>query len=80
VGILQIGCGKMPAGPQRPPACSQAGCVRGISNCDPHDFSGIAYSGSPTAIHLLSEQVQYPAAEAKDVLAAQNMPTKTLSA
>ena len=41
VGILQIGLGKMPAGPQRPPPCSQASCVLGISKCDPHDFDGI---------------------------------------
>jgi len=79
VGILQIGYRRGPDGPQRPPDCSQASCVRGISKCDPHDFIGIAYSGWPTATHLSPEQVQYPAAWVNDVLPAQSkIANKTL--
>ena len=62
VGVLQIGFGKRPAGPHFPPALSQASCVRGISNCDPHVFSGVACCGLPTAIHVPPLQVQCPAA------------------
>lgn len=72
VGTLQIGFGKSPAGPQRPPACSQRGCVCGISKRDPQIFRGGACCGCPTLIHLPSEQVQYPDAWATDGLAAQS--------
>ena len=72
VGILQIGFGNSPAGPQRPPAASQSGFVRGISNFDPHNFDGVAYPGSPMAVHLPSAQVQYPAAWPTDVAPTQS--------
>src|ERR1019366_1472631 len=78
VGILQIGFGNSPAGSQRPPACSQPSCVRGISNCDPHNLDGIACCGSLTASHVSPEQVQYPAAWAKDALPAQSNITNTI--
>lgn len=72
VGILQIGFGNSPAGPQRPPACSQRSCVRGISRRDPQIFNGGACCGWPTLIHLPSEQVQYPDDWATDALTAQS--------
>ena len=68
VGVLQIGFGKRPAGPHFPPALSQASWVRGISNCAPHDLSGVACRGWPTAIHVPPLQVQYPAAWLDTVL------------
>src|SRR5450759_853411 len=70
VGILQIGFGKSPADPHLPPAFSQASCVRGISNFDPHDLSGVRCCGLPTAIHVLPLHVQCPAAWLTAVLAA----------
>ena len=70
VGILQIGLGKRPAGPHFPPAFSQARCVRGISNFDPHDFNGFACCGLPAAIHVPPLHVQYPAAWLDAVLPA----------
>ena len=79
VGIRQIGFGKRPAGPHLPPAFSQAGCVRGISNFDPHDLSGLACCGLPAAIHAPPLHVQYPAAWLTAVLPVhKNTANKTL--
>ena len=79
VGILQIGFGKRPARPHLPPAFSQASCVRGISNFDPHDLSGVGCCGLPTAIHVPPLQVQCPAAGLDAVLPAhKNIANKPL--
>jgi hypothetical protein len=79
VGILQIGFGKRPARPHLPPAFSQASCVRGISNFDPHDLSGVGCCGLPTAIHVPPLQVQCPAAWLDAVLTAhKNIANKPL--
>lgn len=60
VGIRQIGVGKIPAGPQSPPAASQAGLVSGMAGRELQSLCGLGCRGLPTGCHTSSTQVQYP--------------------